>query len=94
MTVNEGWVEQNNVDDLEPTRLSEMSTVDVRIIQSAAAPPWRAERVAGSARDPLIIREVAPSGRRTVFQPNSRERLLVFAAEQINGSSPSPAATQ
>jgi hypothetical protein len=39
MTVNEGWVEQNNVDDLEPTRLSEMSTVDVRIIQSAAAPP-------------------------------------------------------
>ena len=48
MTVNEGMVEQNNFDDFEPTPFSVMSTVDVRIIQSAAAPSWQAERLAGA----------------------------------------------
>ncbi len=51
-------------------------------------PAWRACR--RERPGPLIIREAAPSGRRTVFQPNSREGLLVFAAEQINGSSHRP----
>ena len=38
ITLNKGVVEQNNFDDYEPTRMSEMPKVDVHIVPSSADP--------------------------------------------------------